>query len=187
MSSVKTTSELSPNPKNPRTISAEKLDTLKASLKEFGDLGAIVFNRKTKRIVGGHQRVKALPKGCMITVLKVHKKPTKAGTVAEGFIEFAGESFKYREVSWDEQKEKAANLAANRGAGEWDLGTVSEWMQELDDFGFDTKLTLFDEGEIEDFLKVGTFEDAKPSKREKPSKEIDVKVECPDCGHKFLI
>lgn len=45
---------------NPRKISAKALKGLQASLEEFGIVQPIVWNKRTKRIVGGHQRVRAL-------------------------------------------------------------------------------------------------------------------------------
>lgn len=145
-------SDLKPNPKNPRTISDEKLKALEKTISEFGDLSGFVYNRRTKRLVGGHQRAKVLPPDAKVNVTKLYESPTKRGTVASGFLSFKGERFSYREVDWPELKEKAANLAANKGGGEWDLDMVGEWMRELDGSDFDLDLTLFDESERQDFL-----------------------------------
>lgn len=139
--------DLTPNPKNPRTTTEPKLAMLKKSLAEFGDLGGFVFNRKTGQMVGGHQRAKAFDSRAKIILEKKYPKATRTGTVAEGFVEFKGERFKYREVAWDEVREKAANIAANKGAGEWDLPELSNWLQDISDFGFDLDLTMFDESE----------------------------------------
>jgi ParB-like chromosome segregation protein Spo0J len=142
-------SELSGNPKNPRRISDKKLEMLKKALAEFGDLSGIVFNRKSHQLVGGHQRVMVLPKEAKISLTKNYEQPTRTGTLAEGFVEIDGERFSYREVDWDDSKEKAANIAANKGAGDWDFSQLSEWMLELDSLNFDMDLTMFDEEEIE--------------------------------------
>ena len=45
---------------NPRTITPENRERLKRSLVKFGFVGLPVFNRRTRHIVGGHQRVGAL-------------------------------------------------------------------------------------------------------------------------------
>lgn len=45
---------------NPRTISKEAMEGLKASLETFGLVQAIVVNRRTGNIIGGHQRVAAM-------------------------------------------------------------------------------------------------------------------------------
>lgn len=52
--------DLAPADYNPRRISPKAMQGLRASLTRFGELGGIVFNRRTGNLVGGHQRVKAL-------------------------------------------------------------------------------------------------------------------------------
>lgn len=145
-------SSLAPNPKNPRTITPAKLEMLKNALREFGDLSGIVFNRKSSTLIGGHQRGKVMSEA-NIVIEKKYSRPTRTGTVAEGFAFWNEERFNYREVSWDKNKEKAANLAANKGAGDWDLPQVGAWLKELGSFdvNFDIKLTMFDEKEQKQF------------------------------------
>jgi hypothetical protein len=53
-------SRLAPAAYNPRRISRKALEGLKASLSEFGTVQPIVFNKRTKTVVGGHQRIQAL-------------------------------------------------------------------------------------------------------------------------------
>lgn len=143
---------LAPNPKNPRTITDEKKRMLIHSMKEFGDLSGVIYNRKTKQLVGGHQRTSILDAASVVEIVKKYEKPTPTGTVAEGFIISGKERFNYREVSWSEAKEKAANLAANKGAGDWDMTAVTAWMRELDELDFDLDLTMFDKDERIQFL-----------------------------------
>lgn len=142
-------SALTPTPENPRTITPAKAAQLKRALAEFGDLSGIVFNAKTKHLVGGNQRSKQFDKSAKIVYTKKYAKPTRTGTVAEGYIEVKGERFAYREVSWPLAREKAANLAANKNAGEWDLPQVSAWVKELSNFdlAIDLDLTMFDADE----------------------------------------
>lgn len=147
-----TLKDLKPNAENPRKITDTKLAMLKKSLLEFGDLSGIVFNRKTKQIVGGHQRQEALDAASIVKIEKKYAKPTRTGTVAEGYVVVKNERFSYREVNWSDSKEKAANIAANKGAGEWDLTQLSKWMRELDGNLFDLDLTMFDEVERVGFL-----------------------------------
>lgn len=52
--------ELEAAPYNPREISAEALEGLKHSLRSFGLVQPIVWNRRTGKVVGGHQRVRAM-------------------------------------------------------------------------------------------------------------------------------
>jgi ParB-like chromosome segregation protein Spo0J len=56
-------SELRPSKYNPRRISPEAAQGLESSLDKFGLVEPIVWNRRTRRVVGGHQRLKALRKG----------------------------------------------------------------------------------------------------------------------------
>jgi hypothetical protein len=174
-------SQLKSNPKNPRRVSDKKLEMLKKTLFEFGDLSGIVFNRKTGQLVGGHQRVKVFSPASKIVITKQYQEPTRAGTVAEGHVEIDGEQFTYREVEWDENKEKAANIAANKGAGEWDFSQLSEWMLELDHINFDMDLTLFDPEELERLF--GGW-DSNTESVDKTEENLDgitavIKIKCP--------
>lgn len=144
--------DLKANPENPRYVSDEKLEMLKKSILEFGDLSPIIFNRTTETLSGGHQRVKVIPENAQVIITKTYDKPTRTGTVAEGFILIDGEQFSYREVKWDKLKEKAANIAANKGAGEWEFKKLTEWLHELDANNFDLNLTMFDQAELDRLL-----------------------------------
>jgi len=53
-------SALHPAEYNPRTIDAASLRGLTASIAQFGLVQDVVFNRRLHRVVGGHQRLKAL-------------------------------------------------------------------------------------------------------------------------------
>lgn len=52
--------DLTPAPYNPRTISEEAAKGLRASIRRFGLVQPIVWNSRTKHVVGGHQRIDAL-------------------------------------------------------------------------------------------------------------------------------
>lgn len=152
--------DLNPNPKNPRTITDAKLSQLKKAIKEFGDLSGIVYNTKSKQIVCGHQRLKSLDSDTPVVYTNKYSKPSKTGTIADGYIEIGKERFSYREVYWDENREKAANIAANKNAGSWDVEILSEWFEDLSQFDldFDMSLTMFDDSELETF-KVTTVKE----------------------------
>lgn len=139
------------NPKNPRKITPEKLEMLKKSVIEFGSLDGVVFNRQLERLVGGHQRQDLDPEA-QVTIVKNYDPPTSTGTVAEGWVTIQGERFPYREVMWDDAKDKLANVAANKGAGQWDYPQLTEWMLELDSLNVDLDLTMFDATERENLL-----------------------------------
>lgn len=183
-------SSLKPNPRNPRTISPEKIEQLKKTLLEFGDLSGFVYNRKSRQVVGGHQRQAALPKDSEVVIERTYKKPTRTGTLAEGYVLFEGERFQYREVDWPKKKEMAANLAANKGAGEWNYQTLGEWMQELGTDGFDLDLTLFDENERKGFFSDLWEDDS--DKVEKVEAHVEgfrdtIKVKCPKANRKDVV
>lgn len=144
-------SDLNHNPKNPRKITEEKLESLKESLLAFGDLGGVVFNRRTMRLVGGHQRTK-LWQDSEIFIDKHYEPPTPIGTVSEGYILNNGERFSYREVDWDEQKEELANIAANKQGGQWDYPRLVEMIIELDTQNVPLELTGMDHKELEEMV-----------------------------------
>lgn len=177
--------DLAPNPKNPRTITKAKLEMLTKSLATHGDLSGIVYNKKSKQLVGGHQRKDISDPETDIVITKRLKKPTKTGTIAEGYVLIDGEKYSYREVWWDAKQEKAANIAANKGAGEWDMPQLAEWMKELSDFDadFDVDLTMFDSSERKKFVDM--FETASESEQGKLDQKKFVFIKCPHCKKVF--
>ena len=75
--------DLVPAEHNPRTITDARSQQLAKSMGKFGDLSGIVFNRRTGRLVCGHQRIKHLQANA-----KIRKQPASddCGTVAIGAI-----------------------------------------------------------------------------------------------------
>jgi len=103
---------------NPRTISDSAMRGLKKSTAEFGLVQAIVWNKKTQRVVGGHQRLQTLD-------------PDEHTDVVE--------------VDLDLIREKALNLALNSGhiAGEFTAGLgdlLAELEVEIPDLAADLHL-----------------------------------------------
>lgn len=143
-----TVASLRPNPRNPRKVTDAKLAMLKKAMRKFGDLGGVVLNTTSGHLVGGHQRTKVLPSDATVHITKRYVQATSAGTVAEGHITWGGERFAYREMAWPPDLEKAANLAANKGAGEFDIPAVADWIGDLDTGDFDMDLTMFDADEL---------------------------------------
>lgn len=154
-------SDLAGNPENPRSITDAKKAMLAKALKRFGDLSGIVYNVETKHLVGGHQRINSFDPSDAIIVLKRYSKATAQGTVLEGYIETKNGRFSYRQVMWDETTEKAANIAANAGAGEWDTEKLQAWIDDLSSFdlNFDLDLTMFDSKDFEELgINIGEEE-----------------------------
>lgn len=143
--SIAKTAELTPNELNPRQISLERLERLKKSMEAYGDISGIVFNRRTRKSVGGHQRVKILGGNCTIEC-KYFDNPDKQGTVGIGYILTAeGAKYSYREVDWPAPLEYAAMIAANSHGGEWDEELLRQ------------TLTLISEAEGEEFIDPETI------------------------------
>lgn len=124
---------LTPAPWNPRTISTHDFEALKKSILRFGDLSGIVKNIYTGNLVGGHQRLEAFKQTVnpKIVIAERFDKPTRAQTVALGYVIIEGERFGYREVAWPLEYEKAANIAANRIQGEFNTDQLAEVMASI--------------------------------------------------------
>src|SRR5213593_3874005 len=111
-------------PYNPRKISDHDLEALRRSLRFFGTVEPIVVNRRSGRIVGGHQRVKAAQ--------------------AEGIV-----TLPVYYVDLDDPSEKQLNLALNRIHGEWDEAKLEVLLSELESLAADMDVTGFSDEEIE--------------------------------------
>lgn len=144
--------DLTATPYNPRKEWAEgQGEAFKRSLFEFGDLSGIVKNVRTGHLVGGNKRTDVFRTAQESEIVKTVQAPDKQGTVAHGFVVADGNRFSYREVDWDEAKEKAANLAANKWSAEWDWEGTSLLLQELKP-NFDLSMTGFKPHELDALL-----------------------------------
>jgi DNA modification methylase len=124
---------------------------MEKSLKKFGELNCFVFNRRSKQLVSGHQRQKVMLEGNIVIERRLDE-PSECFTTAEGYVEYNGERFKYREVDMDDPTEKAANIAANRHGGEFDLSALNDWLNELDAMNVDMDLVGFTEEDLENLM-----------------------------------
>jgi DNA modification methylase len=128
--------ELTPADYNPRTISDEALNGLTSSLAEFGTVQPIIWNKRTKRIVGGHQRAKALEQ--------------MGETETEVVV-----------VSIPAAKEKALNIALNNPAI---AGEFSDGLQALLTQVQGDDLDLFTNLRLDELLEgTGTEEPGEPT------------------------
>jgi DNA modification methylase len=100
---------------------------LKRSIEEFGLVEPIVWNRRTGRVVGGHQRLKVLQ-------------------------EMGVEKIEVVEVDIDDTQEKALNLALNKIENDWDPLKLKDLLEELDTGEIDIELTGFGEDEIKELM-----------------------------------
>lgn len=159
---------------NPRSMSKHDRQALHKSLERFGDLSGIVFNKRTNQLVGGHQRVAAFKKSKNAHVVIEHRydPPTSAGTIARGYVEIEGfnEPFTYREVDWEIHHEEAANIAANRIAGEFDIKRLAELTKDLQDFDPDlVEATGQTDAEVDSLIK--SLNDEQKPKEKIPNDE----------------
>jgi hypothetical protein len=148
--------DLKPASYNPRKITERAKGGLEGSLKRFGDISGIVWNKTTGNLVTGHQRVNVLRK--------------LGATFQDGCLLLEGKEFKIRTVEWDDLKEKAANIEANNTHI---MGTFTEdinkLLLELVDGGYDVDPLLLDDlmAEMEDlYEKVEKEEDEDSFKEE---------------------
>lgn len=118
------------NPRKDLKESDKEYQAIKNSLETFGLLSPIVWNKKTGHIIGGHQRYKILK--------------SQGATEIECVV-----------VDFDEEKEKACNIALNSAIGEWDNDKLDALLFELQysdflmsDFGID--MSDFEEIETEE-------------------------------------
>lgn len=162
--------DLTANPRNPRKISKKRREALKKQLETFGSLDGFVFNKATGRLASGHQRRDALVDGTIHS--KELKEPDAQGTIAFGYVDCNGIKFPYREVSWSEDIEKAAMIAANNSAGEWNTVGLQGFLMDLDHNNFDLSLTGFTEAELENIMVPHGDKAKEP-------------ITCPKCGHEF--
>ena len=151
--------ELRPTDYNPRRISRDEFEKLKRSIREFGYVEPIVWNRRTGRVVGGHQRLKALR-------------------------ELGYKDVDVVEVDLDEKREMALNVALNRISGGWDEAKLLDVLESLksSDAGL-FELTGFTENELEE-LKL-LREDLRLELDEKDIKDVPTKNKCPRCGYEW--
>lgn len=178
--------QLNADPKNPRTINNDQFNKLKELLKEFGDLSGIVKNTRTGVLVGGHMRVNAFKAdgNANIQITQRFDMPTETGTTAMGYVVLNGEPFTYREVDWDEGKQRAANLAANKAGGQFDNDLLAEVMYELSQLENGDELialTGFNEEEAIKLLNMTGFGAASEDDQGRLD-QMD-KIICPECGH----
>ena len=143
----KKVADLTPADYNPRTITDEAIGRLTKSLAELGNLQPITWNVRTGRIVGGHQRLKCYQ--------AMGKKEVEVWA-----------------VDLSEDKEKAANLALNKLAGEFDPLRLKDLVERLDTGGLDLEITGFSLDELADMMSMAPPEITEDKVPEPPADPI---------------
>lgn len=125
-------------PYNPRTISAEKMTALKASLVKHGFVLNLVVQKKGMVLIGGHQRVRAMRELC-----KEHAwtEPTELPATV---------------LDVDDATAKQLNIALNNVEGEFDPYKLGELFVELRPVmtGEDVVATGFEEENIAELMSL---------------------------------
>lgn len=116
------------NPRKDLKPGDAEYEKLKRSLEEFGYVEPIIWNKTTRHVVGGHQRLKVL--------------------ISMGISEVECVI-----IEMNEEKEKALNIALNKISGDWDKDKLAHLITDLNAADFDVSLTGFEPGEIDDLFK----------------------------------
>lgn len=127
----KKVSDLLPADYNPRKDlkpGDAEYEKLKRSIEQFGYVEPVIWNKTTRRVVGGHQRLKVL-------------------------IDMGIDEIECVVVELAENKEKALNVALNKISGEWDKDKLMLLISDLQADDFDVSLTGFEPAEIDTLFK----------------------------------
>jgi 16S rRNA G966 N2-methylase RsmD len=133
---IKKISELTPAPYNPRESTEKQESQLKQSLKKFGVVEPIIYNKQTGYIVGGHFRVRELQK--------------LGYTEIECVI-----------VDLSEEDEKELNIRLNANTGQWDWDELANnfELDDLNDWGLEVPNMKHElEAEDDNFEEPETIE-----------------------------
>lgn len=123
-------SEIESAPYNPRVDlqpGDEEYEKIKRSIEVFGFVEPLVWNKRTKTLVGGHQRFKVLRE--------------QGHTEIQCVV-----------VDLDLNDEKALNVALNKAQGNWDYPKLKEMLVAMDDGSYDLTRTGFDDSELKDLI-----------------------------------
>ncbi len=116
------------NPRQDLKPGDPEYDKLKKSIKKFGYVVYLVWNKRTGNLISGHQRLKIL--------------------IELGFTEV-----EVIVVDLSLADEKALNLALNKISGEWEQDKLAQMLEELKTIpDFDIELTGFDLPEISEII-----------------------------------
>ena len=114
------------NPRRDLQPEDAEYQKLRRSIETFGYIEPIIWNERTGRVVGGHQRLKVL-------------------------LEQGAEDIEAVVVDLEEKDEKILNVLLNKVKGRWDIGKLAELLQQLDETG-DMEITGFEDWELQSLL-----------------------------------
>lgn len=162
-------SQIEPAKYNPRKISDEAKKKLKANIKRMGVMGGIVWNKRSGRLVGGHQKLMILDE------LQKYDRETKENDY----------TIRVEAVDLSDQEEIEQNIFLNNknAQGEFDNDILSTLLNDievkntgLDDF--DLNLLGFELPSFEiDEVEPEPLEEIKPKSKEEKKEDIKAKKE----------
>lgn len=151
------------NPRKDLQPEDEEYQKIKRSIETYGFVEPIVWNKRTKRIVGGHQRFKVIQ-------------------------DLGYEEILVSIVDIDETQEKLLNIALNKISGKWDNLKLKDVLEEIDTGEVDLELTGFDIDEIEDLMTQFYDPSFEPATADEQG-DLDVIektiYKCPRCENEF--
>ena len=117
------------NPRKDLQPGDKEYQLLEKSIKEYGFIEPLIWNKNGGNLIGGHQRLKILK--------------ARGDTEVEVSV-----------VELDDIKEKALNIALNKIGGDWNNDKLSEILNELVEIpDFDIDITGFNLAEMTDEVK----------------------------------
>lgn len=114
------------NPRRDLQPEDAEYQKLRRSIEEFGYIEPIIWNERTGRVVGGHQRLKVL-------------------------MEQGAQEVECVVVDLSDKDEKILNVLLNKVKGRWDIGKLADLLQQLDEAGA-MEVTGFEDWELQSLL-----------------------------------
>lgn len=114
------------NPRRDLQPEDAEYQKLRRSIEEFGYIEPIIWNERTGRVVGGHQRLKVL-------------------------LEQGAQEIECVVVDLSDKDEKILNVLLNKVKGRWDIGKLADLLQQLDEAGA-MEVTGFEDWELQSLL-----------------------------------
>lgn len=114
------------NPRRDLQPEDAEYQKLRRSIEEFGYVEPIIWNERTGRVVGGHQRLKVL-------------------------LEQGAQEIECVVVDLPDKDEKILNVLLNKVKGRWDIGKLADLLQQLDEAGA-MEVTGFEDWELQSLL-----------------------------------
>lgn len=150
------------NPRKDLKPGDAEYEKLKRSIEEFGYVEPVIWNKRTGKVVGGHQRLKVM------------------------------KDLGYKQVDCvvvdlDDNQEKALNVALNKISGEWDNTLLANLLKDLDKNGYDVTLTGFDLAEAQELFGSGSMENVHEDEFDAESALEDVKEPKTKFGDLWLL